>query len=305
VTKRGGRDRSARAEPVDLSGRSVIVTGASPGSLGFATARVLATWGANVVISTRAKAEDAAREIAPGVRGRTLDLTDASSVAAFARWYRGEHERLDVLVNNAGVHLDLRSTWTEPHLTPDGYEIHWRTNYLGTLQLTHLLLPLLTATARQQGEARVVNVVSKLHVRGRNEFLFAPLEPYNSWNAYGQSKLALIHASNEIARRYEDMRAYSVHPGSVYSHIADKGLDGHRVLAAARKALAPIERRMLLSPEQGAQTTVHCATAPVLESGYYRACELAPASGETHDRDVSRRLWDETEQWATGLMGGY
>jgi len=81
--------------------------------------------------------------------------------------------------------------------------------------------------------------------------------------------------------------------------------DGHRALAAARKALAPIERRMLLSPEQGAQTTVHCATAPVLESGYYRACELAPASGETHDRDVSRRLWDETEQWATGLMGGY
>jgi NAD(P)-dependent dehydrogenase (short-subunit alcohol dehydrogenase family) len=285
----------------------MLVTGASPGSLGHATAQTLADWGARVVVTTRSGADAVAAGLAGTDRdvvGHRLDLTDAESVARFAGWYaQTEGDALDVLVNNAGVHLDLRSKWREPHRTADGFEVHWRTNYLGTMHLTQLLLPLLARTGERTGDARVVNVVSKLHVRGRNEFLFAPLEPYNSWDAYGSAKLALVHASNEIAERFaaSHVRAYSLHPGSVYSHIADRGLEGHRALGAARRLLAPLEARMLLSPEQGAQTTLHCATAPDLPSGYYRACAAAQPSEEAADRAAAARLWDETQRWLAGL----
>jgi retinol dehydrogenase 12 len=296
-------ERKARAARVNLTGRRMIVTGASPGSLGFATAQALAEWGARVVVSTREGTDAVVATLAStggDVVGHPLDLTDATSVERFAEWYaHTEGDALDVLVNNAGIHLDLRSTWTEPHRTDDGFEIHWRTNYLGTMQLTHRLLPLLART----GDARVVNVVSKLHVRGRNEFLFAPLEPYESWDAYGLSKLALVHASNETTARFasSNVRGYAVHPGSVYSHIADRGLEGHRFISAARRLLAPVESRMLLSPVQGAQTTLHCATARDLPTGYYRACAPAQPSTEAADSAVDARLWDETQSWIAGL----
>lgn len=276
----------AFAARVDLSGRRVLVTGASPGSLGAATAHALADWGADVVTTSRS-----------GTTGHALDLADAASVDRFADWYVREHGALDVLVNNAGIHLDLRASWREPHLTPDGHELHWRTNYLGTMHLTHRLLPLLL----RAGDARVVNVVSKLHVRGRNEFLFAELTPYHSWDAYGLSKLALVHATNELARRHSGVRAYAVHPGSVYTHIADRGLEEHRLLAAVRRVFAPLERRTLLSPEQGAQTTVHCASAPELPTGYYRDCAPARPSPEADDAAVAARLWDDTAAWVAVL----
>jgi len=278
--------RAPFAAPVDMSGKTVLVTGAAPGSLGGETARLLRAWGATVVTTTR--------------RGGShpLDLTDGDSVRAFAAWLAVEHPTLDVLVNNAGVHLDLMSDWKEPQLTPDGYEVHWRTNYLGTMQLTHLLLPLLLRTAEAHGEARIVNVVSKLHVRGRNAHLFSAPPEYSSWNAYGQSKLALVHATHELQDRYRaaGVKAFALHPGSVYTGIADRGLEGHPVVGAVRRALGPLERLFLLTAEEGAQTTLMCATEPGLEGGrYFAACAVARDSGEAEDRDVAGRLWKETE----------
>ncbi len=300
----GTGERHARARPVDLSGRTIVVTGASAGSLGFATARALADWGANVVVTTRSDTASVLRALS-GVRrsvaGHPLDLTDVASVDSFADWFARTADRLDVLINNAGVHLDLRSKWPEPRHTADGHEIHWRTNYLGPAHLTHRLLPHLLATAEQSGEARVVNVVSKLHARGRNAYLFAPIDPYDSWTAYGTSKLALIHSAAELARRYPALRAYALHPGSVFSHIADRGLEERPVLSTVRRAFAPIERRLLLSPDQGAQTTLHCATAPDLPSGYYRACAPAACSRDAQDRAVATRLWDDTAAWVGTL----
>lgn len=293
------------AGQVDLRGKNIIVTGASPGSIGFATARTLATWGAQVIITTRKDTEAtvvAVRAASGGeVQGHVMDLTDAASVKNFAEWYvKTQGERLDVLINNAGIHLDLRSQWKTPRLTADGFEIHWRTNYLGTSQLTHLLLPLLCKTAQHSGDARVVNVVSMLHTRGNNAGLFQPPSPYNSWVAYGLSKLALMHATFEIQRRYPAQRvqAYCLHPGAVFTNIADKGLEGHPVLSAIRKKLAALEGFFLLTPEEGAQTQIYCATHPVLAGGlYYQKCCPAKASDDSADRQVAARLWEDTERW--------
>ena len=278
--------RAPGATKVDMTGKTVVVTGAAPGSLGGETARLLAEWGATVVTTTRTGGS------------HPLDLTEGESVRRFAAWYEQTHPTLDVLVNNAGVHLDLMSDWKEPHLSADGYELHWRTNYLGTMQLTHLLLPSLLRGAEATGEARVVNVVSKVHLRGRNAAMFSPPASYSSWNAYGQSKLALVHATHELQDHYRaaGVRAYALHPGSVYTGIATKGLEGHRVVSAVRRALGPVERLFLLTAEEGAQTTLMCATEPGLEGGrYFAACRSLPASHEAEDREVAGRLWKETE----------
>ena len=159
-----------------MTGRTALVTGAGEGSLGEATARLLRQEGFRVLTTTRS--------VATSSDTHSLDLASVSSVSGLVEWVQGTTDRLDVLVNNAGIHLDLRSTWTSPQLL-DGHEVHWRTNYLGTAQLTRALLPLLTRTAHEHGDARVVNVVSKLHSRGSNAALFDGVTPYDSWASYG------------------------------------------------------------------------------------------------------------------------
>jgi NAD(P)-dependent dehydrogenase (short-subunit alcohol dehydrogenase family) len=286
------------AEPVDLTGRTVLVTGATPGSLGAATARVLRSWGARVAVTTRTGTSEARTALGPDVLGHPLDLADAGSVEALVQWCAAEVGPLDVLVNNAGIHLDLRSRWKEPRLTADGHELHWRTNYLGTAHLTHALLPLLL----QGISPRVVTVVSKLHARGTNAALDAPLDPYDSWAAYGTSKLALIHLTTELARRCPAVRTAALHPGSVYTRIADRGLEEQRLLGRVRRVLAPLERRALLTPEQGAQTTLHCATAAdVVSGGYYQRCALTAPSEDARDAAAASALWDRTTAWVSAL----
>jgi retinol dehydrogenase-12 len=299
------------AEAVDLTGKMIIVTGATPGSLGFETARTLASWGASVVITTRSNPDAAADALRARLQysdarqridAHALDLSYSDSVASFARWFAGAHgDRLDVLINNAGIHLDLLSRWTEPQLTDDGFEIQWRTNYLGTARLTHLLLPLLEKTGQATGDARIVNVVSHLHKKGSNDDLFEVTRPYNSWAAYGNSKLALMHMTTELQRRYAEksrLQAYCLHPGSVFTHVADKGLEGTGVIEKVRSALSPVEAFFLKTPDEGAQTQIHCATYPRLPGGlYYEDCRPAEASKDAQDAGVAARLWAETEAW--------
>jgi NAD(P)-dependent dehydrogenase (short-subunit alcohol dehydrogenase family) len=277
-----------------------VVTGASPGSLGFATAQVLSSWGADVVVTTRTSSEAAAAAVGAHVVGHDLDLASAESVERFAAWLERRAESVDVLVNNAGIHLDLRSQWREPRLTTDGHELHWRTNYLGTAHLTHRVLPLLLR-ARQP---RVVTVVSKLHARGSNAGLFAQVDPYDSWVAYGTSKLGLVHLMTELHRRHPEVLTASLHPGSVYTHIADRGLEEQRILSRVRRVLAPFERRALLTPEQGAQTTLHCATtSDLVPGGYYQRCALVAPSTDAQDARAAQDLWERTLTWLDALPG--
>ena len=202
-------------------------------------------------------------------------------------------------------------------------EVHWRTNYLGTAQLTRLLVPLLLATAEEHDEARVVNVVSKLHARGRNDGLDGHLTPYDSWTAYGTSKLALVHEAREIERVYGDrgLHGYSVRPGSVATNIADRGLETAPLLGKLRKLAAPLERSALRAPSDGATPVVFCATSAQAEPGGYhrssapstptrlrgsrgtRPARSAPdaiSGGESEDaqnEEAGRILWHNTSRW--------
>ena len=308
-TLRGFFVSTCFATPVDLHGKMVIVTGASPNSIGFETAKTLAQWGARVIVTARREVDASVAQLrtASGgaVQGHALDLTNTESVKQFANWFLCEQgDKLDVLVNNAGIHLDLRSQWQQPQLTADGFEIHWRTNYLGTMQLTQLLLPALLNVAKQTGDARIVNVVSMLHRRGRNQYFFEIAPHYNSWNAYGQSKLALVHATLELQRRYSalGLQAYCLHPGAVFTNIASKGLANSPRLSALRDKFSAVEAFFLLTPEEGAQTQLHCATAPALAGGrYFNSCAPEAPSAESADAAVAARLWEQTQQWLGSL----
>lgn len=304
--------RRPEAPRRDLRGLCAIVTGAGPGSIGFETARQLLEQGAAVTVTRRSESVALATTLGEAVggdaesrvRGHDLDLASASSVDAFARDYANNGRRIDILINCAGIHLDLLSQWKEPRLSDDGFETHWRTNYLGTTQLTRLLLPLLLESARATGDARVVNVVSELHTRGRNENFFASTRPYNSWDAYGQSKLGLVHFAMEIERRYgaSGLHGYSLHPGEVFTNVADAGLAGNRALLAVRSWLAPVEAFFLMTPFEGAQTSLHCATSPRVEGGrYYRNCRVATASKEADDSKTAAQLWEENAAWCESL----
>ncbi len=314
MSPRKPQRRLARAEHVDLTGKRAIVTGVSPGSLGYETAKTLLRWGALVIVTQPRDtgdtikilgAELADEGVDARVDGRDLDLMNRESVETFARWYQASQgERLDILVNNAGIHLDLMSDWKEPRLSADGHELMWRTNYLGTVHLTHCLLPTLRKTGGMFGEARVVNVASQLHSRGTNEELFATDAPYESWKAYGLSKLGLIHFSVELHRRFADsdnLRSYCLHPGGksgVRTNVATVGLEGRRLIGLLRKLTGPIERLFQASPREGAQTQIFCATAKNAASGhYYVNCAVAEPSPEAREAATSTRLWQETMDW--------
>jgi NAD(P)-dependent dehydrogenase (short-subunit alcohol dehydrogenase family) len=267
----------------------VLVTGTGPDSIGLATARALAELGHDVVVTTRS-------EVVEGFDHHPLDLADRSSVACFADWFCATYDGLDVLVNNAGVHLDLRNRWPAPQLL-DGQEIHWRTNYLGTVDLTRALLPALLESA----QPRVLHVVSKLHARGRNDAFFSAFgEAYDSWTAYGTSKLGLVHHAASLAERYPALRAYSLHPGAVSTRISGRGLENSPVLSRLHAFASPLERLVLKSPDQGARTSVRCATDPDAESGYYRNARPAEPAPQAGDVEARAALWARTEAWLGG-----
>ena len=308
--------RKPMAERVDMSGRKVIVTGATPGSIGYQVARTLALWGADVAV-TCPRDSDAARETLlrdlpaagqrpNGIEAHWLDLADAGSVADFAAWYREmSGGRLDVLVNNAGILRDVLWRWRERRVSVDGFEIHWRTNYLGTFHLTRLLLPMLLEAGRRSGDARVINVSSHQHDKGSNARLFASPDGADSWTAYGQSKLALIHHSFELQRRYAadgNLRAAALHPGSAYSNMTFGWQDEPRLLKRTKRLITPLAPLILLTPAQAAQTTIYCATDPRLEGGHYHErCAKAEPIPDARDEAASRRLWEESDGWFRSL----
>ncbi len=306
------------AEEVDMSGRNVIVTGAAPNSIGYETAKILASWGATVVVTSIDNIELMEGSLRRDLRiigadekkiaAHALDLCDVDSVNNFTTWYRKNYDdRLHVLVNNAGIHRNILNPRKKPPMTKDGFEIHWRTNFLGTFHLTSLLLPILKRNGLKSGDARVVNVTSHLHDRVKNKSLFDNDDgDYSSWEAYGLSKLALIHFTFEIQRRFAgeyNLQSAAVHPGSVKTNLLKTEEFEGRIRYLLNRVCSALTSFVLLRPIFGAQTSVMCASTQTLQGGsYYVRCETAESSGETKDRDVSKLLWDKSDAWVKTLV---
>ena len=273
----------------DLAGRTFLVTGANAG-IGFATATELARRGGRVHIACRSadKGRAAAAAISAGasagqVRFLRLDLADLASVRGCADEFIALGEPLHVLVNNAGV-------GGQRGLTADGFEMHFGVNHLGHFALTQALLPVLT----ESGPARIVNVASDAHYGAKGidfEALRNRTRSITGLPEYAVSKLGNVLFTQELARRLDAAKvtAYALHPGVVASQI------WRRVPWPARQIMT----RGMLTIEQGARTSLYCATSPdvAADSGkYYDHCkEAEPSSVATPE--LAARLWEYSEKW--------
>jgi retinol dehydrogenase 12 len=270
-----------------------VVTGATSG-IGKATATALARLGATVVLvgRDRGRTEAAAAEIgsvsASPPQAEIADLASLEQVRGLAERMAGL-ERIDVLINNAGLVLGER------RVTPDGFEHVLALNHLAPFLLTSLLMPKLTASA----PARVVTVTSDAHSAARLDLGDLNLERgWDSWRSYANSKLANILFTRELARRLDGtgVTANCAHPGVVRTGF---GREARPLL----KLGITIARPFLLSPERGAGTIVYLASSPDVagqSGGYYVKRQRREPSAAARDDVAARKLW-EISQEMTGL----
>lgn len=264
-----------------------MITGASSG-LGRVAAVELARMGANLtlVCRNRSRGEDVIAEIGQKTGNRTVnlmlaDLSIQQSIRELAAAFVGRGEPLHVLMNNAGV-FNLKR-----ELTADGIETVFAVNHLSYFMLTLLLLDCI----RQSAPARIVNVASAAHSHGTIDFDDLGGERrYRSMRIYGQSKLANILFTYELARRLEGsgVTVNCCHPGAVATGLGTN----NGVLA---KLLMPLIGLFMRSPEQGAVTQIYLASSPDVEGingQYFVDCKPAKSSAESYDTAVARRLWE-------------
>lgn len=278
-------------EPIEsLRGRVALVTGANTG-IGRVTALELARRGARVVIACRTpeRAAEAAQAIGREVPGATidvlrLDLGDFDSVRDAARAFLALDAPLHLLVNNAGL-AGLRGS------TRSGFEMAFGVNHMGHFLFTSLLRERLVASA----PARIVTVASRAHRFARGidwDAVRRPTASLSGVNEYGVSKLANILFSAELARRLAGtgVTTYAVHPGVVASDIWRR----------LPWPLRPLMRSRGISNEEGALTSLYCATAPeaAAQTGlYYDKSRVVLPSEVAQDAALAAELWVRSEAW--------
>lgn len=273
----------------DMTGRTVIITGANSG-IGRGAAHAMAGAGARVVLAVRdvEKGKAAAASMTGDTEVRQLDLADLASVRAFAKAWDGD---IDVLINNAGV-------MTPPmKRTADGFELQFGTNHLGHFALTNLLL--------EHVNRRVVTVSSNAHRVGRIDFddLNWERRPYKPGRAYAQSKLANLLFTSELQRRLtaagSSVLAMAAHPGyaatNLQFHTERRVMD----------VLSAVGNRLLAQGENaGALPTLYGAVGQLPGNSYvgprilgqWGAPVLAGRSSAAKNVAVARRLWDISEE---------
>ena len=294
-------------EGVNLAGKVALVTGATTG-LGLQTARCLAAAGAHVIVCGRTAekceaAVAAIREAVPSasLEFETFDLGDLATVRGGADRILGRHDRISILVNNAGV------MFTPEGRTVDGFETQFGTNHLGHFVLTNRLMPAIRAAA----PSRIVNLSSAGHTSSDVKWDDPNWEtdPYDKFEAYGQSKTANILFTVELDRRHRDagVRSNAVHPGMIRTHLGrHMGPDDMQELRA-RATQRHAEGRGPGLPafktlEQGAATSVFAAVSPELDDigGLYLEDAGTSAPNDyAIDPDAALRLWAISE----GMVG--
>lgn len=297
--------QGARFERKDVraDGKIVIVTGANTG-IGKETVMSLANRGAHVYMACRdmKKCEEAREEIVletrnPNVFCRECDLASLQSVRKFVTQFKTEQNRLDILINNAGV---MRCPRT---LTSEGIELQLGVNHMGHFLLTNLLLDLLKLSA----PSRIVVVSSLAHTRGKiNVQDLNSAQSYDKAAAYEQSKLANVLFTKELAKRLEGtgVTVNALHPG-----VVDTDLMRHMGLFNSWFSsflIKPFVWPFLKNPIAGAQTSLYAALDPSLEKvtgQYFSDCAPKDVAEQAKDERVAKWLWAVSEKWTGTLTG--
>ncbi|XP_034050382.1 retinol dehydrogenase 13-like [Thalassophryne amazonica] len=276
-----------------IDGKTVVITGANTG-IGKETARALAKRGGRIIMACRdmEKCEAAAKEIRgstlnPHVYASHLDLASLKSVRQFAERIKEKEQRVDILINNAGV---MRCPVGK---TEDGFDMQFGVNHLGHFLLTNLLLDKLKASA----PSRVINLASLAHIAGEIDFRDLNWEnkKFDTKQAYCQSKLANVLFTRELARRLEGTRVTvnAVHPGIVATNLGRH--TGLHQSQFSSFVLSPFFSMLVKSPELGAQPSIFLAIAEELEGitgRYYDVMAEKEPAPQALDDEVARRLWE-------------
>jgi dehydrogenase/reductase SDR family protein 13 len=273
----------------DLEGRNFLVTGANTG-IGLATTRALAARGARIWLGCRSEAKT--RQVIGQIVEETgntalhflaLDLGSLSSVRSCAAAFLSTGEPLHVLINNAGI-AGKRG------MTDSGFELAFGTNHIGPFLLTSLLLDRL----RESAPARIVNVASDSHFSAKGIDWAAVRKPTRSRTGlaeYATSKLANVLHAQELGRRCsaDEVTTYALHPGVIASDI-------WRQVPWPLRSLMKLPMR---STEDGARTSVYCATSPDVagDTGQYYENARRKAPSRAATADLAAELWERSERW--------
>jgi NAD(P)-dependent dehydrogenase (short-subunit alcohol dehydrogenase family) len=283
------------------AGRTAIVTGAS-GGIGLWTAAGLAKAGAHLIIICRsAERGEAAKSFISRAAGRPPDLiladfSDLTAVRNAGAEIVSRYPQVHVLVNNAGLFAPKRE------LTKDGYEMTFAVNHLAPFLLTNTVLPALERGGTEKRRARIVTVASKAADRARidlddlmstDRYSRTGTDSYNMFQAYGQSKLANILFTKELARRLppRPVSATCLHPGVVATSIGNKGGIGGLIWSAIKP--------FLVGPEEGAVNSLYAATSPDIEGlcgAYFVKLRPVNPNPIANDAGAAGRLWAESEK---------
>jgi NAD(P)-dependent dehydrogenase (short-subunit alcohol dehydrogenase family) len=286
----------------DLSGRIMVVTGGNSG-LGFEAVKAFAENGAEVILASRSteKGENAKKEMGP-VKGKIevmqLDLMDFASIKSFAENFKKKYQKLDVLLNNAGI-------MTTPYfLTKDGLEAQNGTNHFGHFALTGQLFELIKNTPN----SRIVNVSSMAHKQGKmdfDNFLFEGGRGYSSMKSYGRSKLSNLLFTYELQRKIEAAGINSIsvaaHPGVSNTNLA-RFLEDKLIY----KILMPLMSSFIQSQEMGALPEIRAAVDTNVQGGEYYGPNgfremkgfpvKVPSNAASHNLEDAKKLWELSEK---------
>lgn len=274
-----------------LKGKTCLITGITQG-IGRAAALEIAKTGINLVLVARdaARGQEVVDEIKTQTGNHNVelllgDLSKTADVRRIADEFKAKHPQLHLLVNNAGAVFTSRQT------TADGFEMTFGLNHLSYFLLTHLLLD----TLKKSAPARIVNVASDAHKGMKLNFDDLQSERgYSAFRVYGQSKLANILFTNELARRLQGtgVTVNALHPGVVATGFGKNN-------GAFLRFLVKLAGPLLRTPEQGARTTVYLATSPEVEGvtgKYFANSKEARSTQESLDPQNAKRLWEVSEK---------